>query len=119
VVNLGSLAGHQTYPRGNVYAATKYAVRALTEGMHLDLVGTPVRVSSIDPGLVETEFSVVRFAGDVERAKQVYQGLRPLSAEDVADVVDYVVNLPEHINVLDVVLTPTAQRSTQVVHRQT
>lgn len=119
VVNLGSLAGHQTYPRGNVYAATKYAVRALTEGMHLDLVGTPVRVSSVDPGLVETEFSVVRFAGDVERAKQVYQGLRPLSAEDVADIVGYVVNLPEHINVLDVVLTPTAQRSTQVVHRQT
>jgi NADP-dependent 3-hydroxy acid dehydrogenase YdfG len=119
VVNLGSLAGHQTYPRGNVYAATKYAVRALTEGMHLDLVGTPVRVSSVDPGLVETEFSVVRFAGDVERARQVYQGLRPLSAEDVADVVGYVVNLPAHINVLDVVLTPTAQRSTQVVHRQT
>lgn len=118
VVNLGSLAGHQTYPKGNVYAATKYAVRALTEGMHLDLVGTPIRVSSIDPGLVETEFSVVRFHGNAERAKMVYQGMRPLTAEDVAEVVGYVVNLPEHVNVLDLVLMPTAQRSTQVVHRQ-
>lgn len=118
VVNLGSLAGHQTYPKGNVYSATKYAVRALTEGMALDLVGTPVRVSSVDPGLVETEFSVVRFHGDAARAKTVYQGMQPLTAEDVAEVVDYVVNLPEHINVLDLVLMPTAQRSTQVVHRQ-
>ena len=118
VVNLGSLAGHQTYPKGNVYSATKYAVRALTEGMHLDLVGTPVRVSSVDPGLVETEFSVVRFHGDAARAQQVYQGMQPLTAEDVAEVVSYVVNLPEHINVLDLVLMPTAQRSTQVVHRQ-
>jgi len=118
VVNLGSLAGHQTYPKGNVYGATKYAVRALTEGMHLDLVGTPVRVSSIDPGLVETEFSVVRFHGDAARAKSVYQGIRPLTADDVAEVVDYVVNLPEHIDVLDLVIMPTAQRSTQVVHRE-
>jgi NADP-dependent 3-hydroxy acid dehydrogenase YdfG len=118
VVNLGSLAGHQTYPKGNVYGATKYAVRALTEGMHLDLVGTPIRVSSIDPGLVETEFSVVRFHGDAARAKNVYQGMRPLTADDVAEVVDYVVNLPEHIDVLDLVIMPTAQRSTQVVHRE-
>lgn len=118
VVNLGSLAGHQTYPKGNVYSATKYAVRALTEGMALDLVGTPVRVSSVDPGLVETEFSVVRFHGDAARAKTVYQGMQPLTAEDVAEVVGYVVNLPEHVNILDLVLMPTAQRSTQVVHRQ-
>jgi len=117
VVNLGSLAGHQTYPKGNVYGATKYAVRALTEGMHLDLVGTPVRVSSIDPGLVETEFSVVRFHGDAARAKTIYQGMRPLTADDVAEVVSFVVNLPEHVDVLDLVLMPTAQRSTQVVHR--
>lgn len=118
VVNLGSLAGHQTYPKGNVYGATKYAVRALTEGMHLDLVGTPVRVSSIDPGLVETEFSVVRFHGDAARAKTVYQGMRPLTADDVAEVVSFVVNLPLHVDVLDLVLMPTAQRSTQVVHRE-
>ncbi len=118
VVNLGSLAGHQTYPKGNVYGATKYAVRALTEGMYLDLVGTPIRVSSIDPGLVETEFSVVRFDGDAARAKAVYQGMRPLTAEDVAEVIAYVVDLPEHVNILDVVLMPVAQRSTQVVHRE-
>lgn len=118
VVNLGSLAGHQTYPRGNVYGATKYAVRALTEGMHLDLAGTPIRVSSISPGLVETEFSIVRFRGDAERAKSVYRGLQPLSAEDVAEVVAFVVGLPEHINVLDLVLMPTAQRSSQIVHRE-
>jgi 3-hydroxy acid dehydrogenase / malonic semialdehyde reductase len=118
VVNLGSLAGHQTYPRGNVYGATKYAVRALTESMALDLVGTPIRVSSVSPGLVETEFSVVRFAGDAERAKAVYRGMRPLTADEVAEVIGYVVDLPEHINVLDVVLMPAAQRSTQIVHRE-
>jgi 3-hydroxy acid dehydrogenase / malonic semialdehyde reductase len=118
VVNLGSLAGHQTYPRGNVYAATKFAVRALTEGLALDLVGTPIRVSSVDPGLVETEFSLVRFHGDAARARQTYQGMQPLTPEDVAEVVGFVVGLPEHVNVLDVVLMPTAQRSTQVVHRE-
>ena len=118
VVNLGSLAGHQTYPRGNVYGATKYAVRALTESMALDLVGTPIRVSSVSPGLVETEFSVVRFAGDAERAKAVYRGMRPLTADEVAEVIGYVVGLPEHVNVLDVVLMPVAQRSTQIVHRE-
>jgi serine 3-dehydrogenase len=118
VVNLGSLAGHQTYPMGNVYGATKYAVRALTEGMHLDLAGTPIRVSSIDPGLVETEFSIVRFAGDTARANAVYRGMRPLTADDVAQVVAFVVGLPEHVNVLNLVLMPTAQRSTQVVHRE-
>lgn len=118
VVNLGSLAGHQTYPRGNVYGATKYAVRALTESMALDLVGTPIRVSSVDPGLVETEFSVVRFGGDAARARAAYQGMRPLAADDVAEVIGYVVDLPEHVNVLDVVLMPVAQRSTQIVHRE-
>jgi NADP-dependent 3-hydroxy acid dehydrogenase YdfG len=85
--------------------------------MYLDLVGTPIRVSSIDPGLVETEFSVVRFGGDAARAQAVYQGMRPLTADDVAEVIAYVVDLPEHVNVLDVVLMPVAQRSTQIVHR--
>ena len=86
--------------------------------MHLDLVGTPIRVSSIDPGLVETEFSIVRFAGDTARANAVYRGMRPLTADDVAHVVAFVVGLAEHVNVLDLVLMPTAQRSTQVVHRE-
>src|SRR6266480_1079080 len=104
VVNIGSIAGHQTYPMGNVYNATKFGVRALTEGMNLDVAGTPIRVSAVDPGLVETEFSEVRFHGDKERAAAVYQGLKPLSADDVADAIAYIVNLPEHVNILDLVL---------------
>lgn len=118
VVNLGSLAGHQVYPKGNVYTATKHAVRALTHALALDLAGTPIRVSSIDPGLVETEFSIVRFKGDRERAAGVYQGLQPLTADDVADAVLYAVNAPPHVNVLELLLLPTAQRSATVVHRQ-
>jgi serine 3-dehydrogenase len=118
VVHLGSIAGHWTYPMGNVYNASKFAVRALTEGINLDLAGTAIRVSSVDPGLVETEFSEVRFHGDKERAKQTYRGLTPLTGDDIADIVAYVVNLPEHVDVLDVVVMPTAQRSATVVHRR-
>ena len=118
VVNIGSTAGHQTYPMGNVYNATKFGVRALTEGMNLDVAGTPLRVSAVDPGFVETEFSEVRFHGDRERAKAVYQGFKPLSADDVADTICYVVNLPEHVNILDVVIVPTAQRNVYVVDRR-
>lgn len=117
VINIGSIAGHQVYPMGAVYNATKFAVKALTEGMNLDLVGTGVRVSSIDPGLVETEFSEVRFHGDTERARTVYQGYKPLSPADIADAVCYVANLPEHVNVLDMVVLPAAQRSATVVHK--
>jgi 3-hydroxy acid dehydrogenase / malonic semialdehyde reductase len=117
VINIGSAAGHMTYPRGNVYAATKYAVRAITEGLNLDVVGTPVRVSSVDPGLVETEFSVVRFGGDEQRAGKVYEGLRPLIGDDVADIVFYVAGLPPHVNILDLVVMPTAQRNVYVVDR--
>ena len=118
IINIGSTAGHMTYPRGNVYAATKHAVRALTEGMNLDVQGTPIRVSSVDPGFVETEFSVVRFAGDQQRADQVYRGFRPLSGDDVADTVCYVASLPDHVNILDVVVVPTAQRNVYVVDRE-
>ena len=117
VVNIGSTAGHQTYPMGNVYNATKFGVRALTEGMNLDVAGTPIRVSEVDPGFVETEFSEVRFHGDRERAKAVYQGFQPLTADDVADTIAYVVNLPEHVNILDLVIVPTAQRNVYVVDR--
>lgn len=117
VINIGSTAGHLTYPRGNVYAATKYAVRALTEGLNLDVAGTPVRVSSVDPGYVETEFSYVRFAGDAERAAKVYEGFRPLSGDDVAEAVAFVVNTPAHVNILDLVVVPTAQRNVYVVDR--
>ena len=118
IINIGSTAGHMMYPRGNVYAATKYAVRALTEGINLDVQGTPIRVSSIDPGFVETEFSVVRFGGDRERADRVYEGFRPLSGDDVADAVFYVAALPEHVNILDLVVVPTAQRNVYVVDRK-
>jgi serine 3-dehydrogenase len=118
IVNLGSTAGHMTYPMGNVYNATKFAVRALTEGMNLDVAGTPIRVSAVDPGFVETEFSDVRFHGDKDRAKGVYQGFTPLSATDVADAIAYVVNLPEHVNILDLVIVPTAQRNVYVVDRE-
>jgi 3-hydroxy acid dehydrogenase / malonic semialdehyde reductase len=118
VVNIGSTAGHQVYPMGNVYNATKFAVRALNEGLSVDLLGTPIRVSGVDPGFVETEFARVRFRGDEERAAGVYRGFRPLAADDVADAVAYVVNAPAHVNVFDLVLMPTAQRSSYLVHRQ-
>lgn len=118
VVNIGSTAGHQTYPCGNVYNATKFAVKALTEAMNLDVAGTMVRVSAVDPGHVRTEFAEVRFRGDVERARQVYEGFRPLAPEDVADVIGFVVNLPEHVNILDTIVLPTAQRNVYVIQRE-
>lgn len=117
VINIGSTAGHLVYPRGNVYNATKFAVTALTEAINLDLAGTALRVSGIDPGFVETEFSVVRFHGDQERAADVYRGFQPLTADDVADAVAYVANLPPHANVLRLILQPTAQRNAYVVDR--
>lgn len=118
VINIGSIAGHQTYPNGNVYCATKAAVRALSEGMKLDLLGTPVRVSSVDPGLVETEFSEVRFRGDRDRAKTVYTGLTPLTPEDVADVVVFCATRPAHVNISEVLVIPTDQSSATLVHRR-
>lgn len=118
IVNIGSIAGRIVYPMGNVYNASKFAVRALNEGMNLDLVGTNIRVSTIDPGMVETEFAEVRFHGDKNEAKAVYKGMRVLSAEDVADAVLYVTNAPEHVNVLEMVIMPTAQRSPYVMHRE-
>ncbi|OLP19724.1 NAD(P)-dependent oxidoreductase [Leptolyngbya sp. 'hensonii'] len=117
VINIGSIAGHQTYPKGNVYCATKAAVRALSEGLNIDLLGTAVRVSSVDPGLVDTEFSTVRFHGDTDRAKAVYQGLTPLSGEDVAEVVLFCATRPPHVNLSEVLLLPTAQATPTLVHR--
>lgn len=118
VVNIGSVAGRWTYPMGAAYNASKFAVRAITEGVHLDLHGTQVRVATVDPGLVETEFSLVRFRGDAERAAKVYRGTRPLTPEDVADAVLYVLNTPPHVNVTEMVLWPTDQRSATLVHRR-
>jgi serine 3-dehydrogenase len=119
VVNIGSIAGRWVYPKGAVYCATKSAVESITEGLNIDLVGTRVRVSTVDPGMTRTEFSEVRFHGDNARAAKVYQGVDgPLTGEDVADVICYVVNAPEHVNVFQVVMMPTAQRNPYVLHRE-
>ena len=119
VVNIGSIAGHQTYPRGNVYCGTKAAVRAISEGLKQDLLGTPIRVSSVDPGMVETEFSEVRFHGDSDRASKVYQGLTPLTPDDVADVIFFCVTRSSHVNINEVVLMPVDQASATLLNRQT
>lgn len=119
IVNLGSAAGHWTYPNGNIYSATKYAVRALTESMRLDLLGTGIRVTEIAPGMVETEFSKVRFKGNDVQAKAVYQGLEALSAKDIAEAVFWCVERPAHVNIQSVVIYPTDQASTQNVFRRT
>jgi 3-hydroxy acid dehydrogenase/malonic semialdehyde reductase len=118
VVNIGSTAGHLVYPRGNVYNATKFAVNALSHATSIDLVGTQVRVSTVDPGLVETDFSTVRFRGDKERAAKNYRGITPLAPADVAEAVLWVVDRPPHVNVREVVLMPTAQRNAYVVHKE-
>jgi 3-hydroxy acid dehydrogenase / malonic semialdehyde reductase len=118
IILVGSTAGKETYPNGNVYAATKHAIDALARGMRMDLVAAGVKVSAIHPGFVETEFSEVRFHGDATRAKSVYQGFQPLSGADVAEVIHYMAAAPAHVNLADVVLMPTAQASAMVVHRQ-
>lgn len=118
VINIGSIAGRWVYPKGAVYNATKFAVFALSEGMNMDLLGTEVRVSSVDPGLVETEFSQVRFHGDEQRARTVYANTTPLTADDVADAVIYVANAPEHVDVFNLVLMPTVQRHAMLLHRE-
>ncbi len=109
VVNIGSIAGRQVYPGGNVYCATKYAVRALSQGMRIDLLGTRVRCTTVDPGMVETEFSEVRFHGDSERAAKVYQAFPPLTAADVADAILYCATRPPHVAIAEMVVMPQDQ----------
>jgi serine 3-dehydrogenase len=118
IVNIGSIAGREVYPGGNVYCASKHAVDAITKGMRMDLQGTNIRVSTIDPGLVETEFSEVRFHGDKNRAAIVYQGLKPLTPEDVADAIIYCVTRPAHVNIAEMLIFPSAQASSMLVHRE-
>ena len=119
VIHLGSIAGRQLYPGGNVYCASKHAVRALNEGLRLDLLGTGVRVATVDPGMVmDTEFSLVRFHGDAERAAAVYRGVTPLTAADVADVIVYVASRPPHVNIAETVILPTDQASATNVYRR-
>lgn len=114
IINIGSTAGHTVYPEGNVYNATKFAVKALNEAINLDLKGTNIRCCSIDPGAAETEFSEVRFHGDTEKAKKVYEGYEALKAEDIANAIYYVVTTPPHVNITNMVIYPTAQRSVYV-----
>lgn len=117
VINIGSIAGHEVYPGGNVYCATKHAVTALNRALAIDTLGTGVRVSSVDPGMVETEFSLVRFRGDSERAEAVYDGLEPLRGEDVAEAAVFCATRPPHANVREMVLMPSAQAAAVHAHR--
>ncbi len=118
VINIGSIAGRQVYPGGNVYCASKFAVRALSQGLMMDTVNTPVRVSTVDPGMVETEFSLVRFHGDSARAATTYKGLTPLSPNDVAEAIYFVATRPPHANVSELVLLPTDQASVYHANRR-
>jgi hypothetical protein len=117
VINIGSIAGKEVYPNGNVYCATKFAVDALTKGMRMDVVKHNIKVTQIAPGAVETEFSIVRFKGDTDRADGVYKGYSPLLPNDIADSVVYVASLPAHVNINDLVIMPTAQASAVVMNK--
>lgn len=118
IINIGSLAGKEVYPNGNVYSATKHAVDAINKGMRIDLNGTGIRVGALNPGLVETNFSEVRFKGDSERAKSVYKGYQPLKPEDIAELVVFMVTRPAHVNIADLLVLPTAQATSTLVHKE-
>jgi 3-hydroxy acid dehydrogenase / malonic semialdehyde reductase len=118
IINIGSIAGKEVYPNGNVYCASKFGVDALTKGMRMDLNPYGIKVTSINPGLVETEFSLVRFKGDAPKASQVYKGLDPLKAEDIADIILYTLNAPSHVVLADITVLPTAQASAAIVKRK-
>lgn len=118
IINIGSISGHEVYPGGGVYCATKFAVEALSKGMRLDFMGTGLRVSQVSPGMVETEFSLIRFRGDKDRAEKVYQGLTPLTPDDIAAAVVYCATRPPHVNVSEMIVMPTDQASTTMVYRK-
>lgn len=118
IINIGSIAGKEVYPNGNVYSASKHAVDAINKGMRVDLNEQGIRVGAINPGLVETEFSEVRFKGDTERAKSVYRGFHPLKPQDIADIIRFMVTRPYHVNIADLLVLPTAQASSTMVHKQ-
>ncbi|MGZ4097321.1 MAG: SDR family NAD(P)-dependent oxidoreductase [Bacteroidia bacterium] len=119
IINIGSIAGKEVYANGNVYCATKHAVDALNKGMRIDLLPHNIKVSAVNPGMVETEFSIVRFDGDEERAKKVYQGMQPLKPEDIAETIYWVANRPAHVNINDVIIMPTVQATATNVIRKT
>lgn len=118
IINIGSTAGKEVYPNGNVYCASKHAVDAINHGMRIDLNKTNIRVGAVNPGLVETSFSNVRFKGDEERANNVYQGFDPLTPEDIAEVITFMVTRPSHVNIADLTVMPSAQASSTIVNRK-
>lgn len=117
IINVGSAAGHEAYAGGVVYCATKHAVKAITESTKKDLHGTEVRVSMVSPGMVETEFSNVRFKGDNEKAESVYKGFKPLTADDIAEIIVFIANRPDHVNIMDTIIYPVSQSSPTMVYR--
>lgn len=118
IINISSIAGIEVYPNGHVYCASKHAVNAITKGLRIDLVKHGIRVSSISPGMVETEFSIVRYHGDEGKAKAVYQGILPLNAEDIADALEFIVTRPEHVMINDIQINPAQQANTYISHRK-
>ncbi|MHB8854181.1 MAG: SDR family oxidoreductase [Ignavibacteriaceae bacterium] len=118
VINIGSTAGHEVYLNGNVYCATKFAVNALTQSIRIDVLDKNIKVSTVDPGMVETEFSLVRYSGDNEKAKNTYNGLKPLKAEDVANAVLFCASQPDHVNINEIIITPSVQASSNHVFRK-
>jgi 3-hydroxy acid dehydrogenase/malonic semialdehyde reductase len=118
IINISSIAGKETYPAGNVYCATKHAVQSLTKGMRIDMLKHGIKVSSISPGAVDTEFSLVRFDGDKEKAKQVYKGFTPLAAQDVAETILFVLERPKHVNIDDILIMPTDQAFSRDFNRE-
>lgn len=117
IVNISSIAGIEVYPNGAVYCASKHAVTAITKGLRIDLLKYGIKVSSISPGLVETEFSIVRYHGDTEKAKAVYTGLIPLNAEDIADALEFIVSRPDHVNIIDIQINPKQQATSTISFR--
>ena len=118
IINIGSVAGDAAYANGNVYCATKAAVKALSDGLRIDLAHTPLRVTNLKPGLVETNFSTTRFHGDTQRAEKVYKGIKPLSGADIADVAFYAASTPAHVQIAEVLILPTHQASGSVIYRE-
>lgn len=118
IVNISSIAGIEVYPNGSVYCASKHAVNAITKGLRIDLLKHGIKVSSVSPGMAETEFSIVRYHGDKEKAKDVYRGLTPLMADDIADAVEYIVTRPAHVSINDIQINPAQQANTYIAHRK-
>ena len=118
IINIGSLAGREVYKKGNIYCATKHAVNAISKAMRIDLNKTGIKVSEINPGLVETDFSNVRFKGDDDRAEKIYQGYKALQADDIADIIEFIINRPDHVNIADILVLPKAQATSSIIDKK-